>query len=497
MSDQYTAHVPTPGVYRGDDLGASRWFASAGFGVPDSPQKAKPTKEYVSGSPWGVSYGLPQALPGTIDDLSREVGPEVYEAMDASDPIISSSLKLLKIAVLSGGVQITSCIPPTPDGTENEPDHELAEEVAQFNCRVVKALRRPFDQLLFEYQDGRHLGAKLGEKLYDIPETGPDAGQIVLCDIKIKPRRSWRFVVDRYMNVVGILAASPDGSGSVTIERDKFAVFTSHPVNSDPRGTSILRSVNPAWNMKLLSGPQFYRFLHLFGSPVPIGTCAENAQSRPADSQDNAYWSAKGVFPVPTEITPEMDMNVVLEGLKNGACASIPFGSIITFLEAQGSGEAFREAYALFNREMGTGILLQARATQEAKHGSKADSETGTDIVGIYVEFLQGEMAEFVSREILYSANVYRFGKEIADRLAPKVTLGKPSQGALIALMSAVAGLESSGYLADSQRPTLDGELGLPVRKPEEINRPEPMVADPMKPGEVKPGEAKSKKGAA
>jgi len=34
-----------------------------------------------------------------------------------------------------------------------------------------------------------------------------------------------------------------------------------------------------------------------------------------------------------------------------------------------------------------------------------------------------------------------------------------------------VAKLQTSGYLADSQRPALDSKLGLPVRTPEEVTQ--------------------------
>lgn len=492
--DNTTQFVPTPGAYLSVNNGGSSAYASAGFSVV-GPIEDKIQAEYISGSPWGISWGIPRALPSTIDDLTREVAHDIYEAMEQSDPIISSSLKLLKISTLSGGLQVTSCVAKTPDDTADDPDEELGEEVAGYCNRIMKGLRRPIMELIYEFLDALHIGTKLGEHIYEVAEFGPDAGTEVLKDIKIKLRQSWRFVVDPFLNVDSIVAYRSDGLGTIQVARRKFAVMTHNPRNSDPRGTSILRSSNAAWNMKLLYWPLFYRFICLSAAPIPVGEVGPDARPRPANADDVAYYQARGMA-CPDVILPEHLLLRVVNSLQNGAGAAVGNGTKLSYLEAKSSGEVFINAVGLLNREVATGILLQTRATQEAEHGSKADSKTGHEVVGLFVQWLQSCVASFISQEIFYWPVCYRFGAEIADRLMPNVVLGSASQESLTGLMKAIADLERSGFIADSQRPTLDVELGLPQRKPEEIDRSAAVdpnkiaVAESGQPGvDIQPGE--------
>jgi hypothetical protein len=79
------------------------------------PRKLNPTREYVSGglSAWGDSG---RALPWAFDDLTRELGDDVYERM-LCDAQVAANLNLYTAAVLEDGVNLTSAVSDkTADG---------------------------------------------------------------------------------------------------------------------------------------------------------------------------------------------------------------------------------------------------------------------------------------------------------------------------------------------------------------------------------------------
>jgi hypothetical protein len=96
----------------------------------------------------------------------------------------------------------------------------------------------------------------VAELVYEVKPgpTGRDLLQLVA--IKPKPPRATAFVVDAYLNVLGLLGARPGmvapstrGGDRPNSDRDpareKFAIFTFRPKHGDPRGTSILRRPTP------------------------------------------------------------------------------------------------------------------------------------------------------------------------------------------------------------------------------------------------------------
>ena len=90
----------------------------------------------------------------------------------------------------------------------------------------------------------------------------------------------------------------------------------------------------------------------------------------------------------------------------------------------QGAGEVFHNAVDLFNREIVHGILFQTRATTEAQHGSKADSQTGQDIFGLLVDAGRQMLGATLREDAFRHLIALNFGQDVADEFTPLVTFG-------------------------------------------------------------------------
>jgi phage gp29-like protein len=194
------------------------------------------------------------------------------------------------------------------------------------------------------------------------------------------------------------------------------------------------------------------------------------------------------VYDDPTSPTPTSYKDPVLhtvEQLQNLRNGSVGAGvdTPLTVIAPQNVGEAFQAGVDLFNREIATGILATTRATQEAEHGSRADSTTAQDVVGLLVAYIRGWLAATVRADVLAPLVLRNFGPD-ALALLPVVHLAKTEQQDFATDANAVAQLERAGYLAPSQKPQIDARLGLPVRTPEEtVLEAERHAAPPVTPG--------------
>ena len=113
---------------------------------------------------------------------------------------------------------------------------------------------------------------------------------------------------------------------------------------------------------------------------------------------------------------------------------------------------------------MTVAVLHQTRATMEARHGSKADSETGQDILGTVIRQAKRAVCTMLRRDILKPLVSYNYGPDASRMLTPMISLGSVEQQDWSAYATAVAALAKSGYIAPDQYAALDERLGLPPR---------------------------------
>jgi hypothetical protein len=477
---------------------------------------ANPLREYLAGS-YGGSTGLSglagvdgrgtRVLPHSADDLSRQFGSHVYESMLA-DPAVVSSLNILKQGIMAGGLQLLPAMTadPTDEATdqpgENADKIELAEEIKDFCQRSIDRLERPLDDVLYELLDALPLGVKLAEITWKVATDGPDKGKTILSTVSPKPKESWAFVVDPFGGIIGILAGyngawglglgtlvadskSPGSplaamlGGYALLPRDKFAILSWQARNGDPRGNSILRSAYNAWQFKLSTWPLLYRYLQLFANPKAIGTTPQQSGGVPLI--DNAG----NVVPGKENVSAEEAMAYSLANWGSADWLVLPPGATVTVVNAQGDGRAQMNAVEMYNREIALAILGTTRNTMESQYGSRADSETGQDNVGLNVRIGKNNLGYVVRMDILKPLVRANYGDDAAEELTPHVSLGKVDHQDIEKMLQAVA---AAGFALDpSQFPKIDATLELPIRKVAKPPELIPVAVDPNAQAQAQP----------
>lgn len=441
--------------------------------------RADPFREYAAGGQRLVhTPGLLQALPRTMDDLTQDFGDDIYERM-LFDSQVAACVYTLKHGILAQKPEVS------PARKEGEEGYELAQEIAEFCKRCLQRLPHLRTHTLHNMLDALYLGHRLAELVYEVPETGEDAGKIVLKAVKVKPRRMTALVVDTFLNVVGVLAVIPGKSETLSggsaftakdmpnlLPRRKFALLTFRPRNEDPRGQSLLRPIYNAWWLKMQVWPEFRNYLSQFAGASVWGAVSEKATLVPKlDADGQPVLDAEGN---PVMVTP---VNALLENLlqwRNGTALAVPFGTEIQTVPPQGNGEAFNSAIRLLNREITVGILNQELATGEGQRQSRAASEVHMQTLAKLLGFGRTLLEEMIENDLWAPLIEYNWGLDALQYL-PNCSLGDVEQADFATMASAVGFLVQSGYLAPSQLQEIDAQLGLPVRTQEEVETYVPL----------------------
>ena len=455
------------------------------------PPRADVTREYLASG--GMVFPLvgQLVLAHDVDDLSRDLGIQVYEAM-LNDPTVASACNVLWTGILAGEFQIVPAVRPGSEQELTDPSTEttqptlpmrvqmrqrggnaadpknyaLALEIAEFCRRQIDRLNRPIKQIMMEFLSGMALGTKLAEKVFE-PGTGVDDGKIVIHTIRHKRNAAWSFIIDPFGDVVAVRGLVVGGTLQ-DMPPAKFMFFSWLPTDSDPRGHSILRPAYNAWNLKINTWAKYYKYLDKFGTPTVVGIAAADApdepQLNPTTLPAGPQVAPTTTLPVATGtmLTPTEAMFYMLQRLESGSVAAIRSGSDIKFIQAVGNGEAFKNAFDLYKHEILEGILLSARATTEARYGSKKDSESALDVVARLIEFGRSASETMLEDQLFHQLVELNWGKEVADLYTPSVSFGEVEQQDIAMVAQSYASL---GYMTSpSQWSAIDAKLGLPVR---------------------------------
>lgn len=454
------------------------------------PKPADPRKEYVSGGtlPWSERFY--QSLPPYIDDITQDLGDDLYERM-MLDPQVSSCVMVLKVGILAQGVQL---MPALKEGDEG---FEQAVKIRDFCDRALFRLRNLVTHTLGQMLDALMYGHQVAELVYHVAREGEDAGKLVLARMKVKPRRAYAFVVDPYANLVGLLAVIPGvaptmlggtivgtpASAPNLLPPEKFAILTHRPKDDDPRGTSIGRPAYNAWWVKLQTWPELLKYLAQFAGPSLVGYTTENASPTAALNADGDL--IRDEEGNPTQVDPQAAMLAALLEFRNGTAAVFPFGAKVDTIEPLHTGTIFGDTINLCDQQIAKAILGQTLATEQAEHQARAAAETHQDILGL---FIRG--GRLLVEEMLWSVLSrlvgYNWGPEAAALMTPLVSLGDVEQQDLAAMAKAVAALELAGFIAPSQRRAIDAMLGLPIRTAEEAESHAPPPAGIDREGRVR-----------
>ena len=432
-------------------------------------------RETVAGAV--VSYGPRQirGLPWAFDDATRDFGDDIYERMQLDAQVVAC-VNIMRAAIIEDGMRLDSAVKD-----EAEDGFALAKEIRDFCDSVLCDLQFSIDDVLWDMLGAIALGSRVAEEVWDLrpattyalPGTSPVSKTqdlLVLTALKPRPRRSTAFVVDPYMNVVGLLAKPPSGaqlSLSIVadnpksvpnlIDRQKFAVLSFRPHDCDPRGSSALRPAYTAWWTKMQVWQEFLRYLAQFASPSTYAIASEQATREGflIEQPDGSKLRTDAVTV----------LNEMLLAYKNGSALSVPYGTILGVLAAsEGGGEAFHNAFSLCDRQISTAVLHQTLATMEAEHQSRASSETHENTLTTLQRQAKHATALMLRRDVLMPLVAYNYGPEAARQLCPVCSLGDVEEQDFPSTAQAIAQLANAQYLDPSQFAGLDTMLGLPPR---------------------------------
>jgi len=471
--------------------------------APQVKLRARLDQEYVTG---GSTFYQPSAylrsLPAQIDDLSEQFGLEVYDRM-LTDSKVSSSYNLWKLSVLSQDLRF---IPTVSD--QEEPGYETAQDITDFCERNWNQMDTPQDAVLWSMADGAAYGNKVAELVYYYPESGQDQGKLCLKAIKPKARGATAFVVDAYGNTValfglypgfGITSLIPMGLIAITpsytqsqglsvaqlnklakskkiqppnlMPREKFMIYTFRPINTDPRGTSMLRAAYTPWWVKVQTIYEYQKYMGRFASPSIVATTPEGAQNVPlTDGLGNPILDASG-YPI-VDNPNEKQMQALL-ALENGTVVSLPYGSTVNplYVGSQ-AGDPYLKAIEYSDKQIDAAITGQTLATGEADHQTGAATNAHADVKGQTVLYGKMSICRSIKKDVLYNLVKYNYGEDAARKYTPDVSLTEAESSDYSTLWAGVGGLWKSGYLDVSQQPKLDAMVGLPERSQQSLEDP-------------------------
>lgn len=447
------------------------------------------TREYVAGAGyWSMRIG--QILSNFTDDVEFMVGADTYERM-ARDPVIAKNLRYQKIAVTADGVQLHPAV------SEKDPEIEEARAIRDFCQRNLDNLHRPLTDIIDEMMNAMKRAHTVAEITYNEPKaTGVDAYRLTLKSIKCKPRNTTAFVVDPFMNEIGLTAWSFGTTGVVpgaklangqkVIPREKFWVLRFETEDEDPRGVQELRPGFNFWQGKCLVPALHLKWLDKSGMPSTIGFTAPNAE-------DEQEVDEQGVaVPGGAVKTAEEAMVDSLAQLESGSCAAFKNGSEVTEIGVTGTGQQFSRGYEEFDRQLDYFMLLQSGATKDSKYGNRSAKGILKDVLDNLIWWRKNKVAQSFRREVLRDLVLHNFGEEKVH-LTPIMMLGDP-EGKDWA-DTATAAHEIGPDLTDSQFLKLVRQIGIDAPEEGEQLPPRgrlqsasingPNNVDPKKPNET------------
>jgi hypothetical protein len=449
----------------------------SGSQANDPVREADPEKEYVAFPSEKAHLGVEPF--SSYGAFFRRQQLHVLRSMPLA-PAIGSSLSALCAGTLSGGFVLTPAVRDKAP-TEDDADAEEAQRAVEECLHSAFRLEQPLEVWAWEMLHSAFVeGHKLSETVMEVLGEGPYAGTYGLKALKTKPRWSYRFRVDGAMNVEAIDCYTVRDKWE-SIDPSHFAWLTWDIRDGDPRGRSILDSVFHAFNLLMQLWPEFYQGNIKFGSPSLFITTSVLAKQMvpPRDAQGQE-------IPGKKPVTAEFAAAKMGDRMKGGATVAMPQGSTATVIESQRDGLGMNNAIALLEAQIVKAILLQVRATMESKHGSRADSETGQDVLGTLLRFVRTLTCQ-PARKVFHSLLAANHGEAYACRFTPHVGLGRIEPQDFVAFATAIGVLYQAGYLTETQLPEMDAFLNIPQRRQgEERVGPQKDVAA-MKPAEPAP----------
>jgi hypothetical protein len=428
-------------------------------------------KEYVALQNLAL-VSMKQALPLYTSEITSAQGTDIWDKM-AMDPIIAGNLDILVELTYSEGLSLQLPVPGPKPGKEltgeEKARFELATAIKEDTERNLKALDQ--DAVIRGKQMLRGMlkyGSKIANVVYRHDLVG---GKKWIRDIKPKSRKAVGFHVDEFFNVNGFVANDGLFTGAVVLAIDQvidpihFAWMTFGEEDCDPRGHPCFEECYNWWYVKTHGLPAFLKFLHQWGTPSVVGIAGptpEGGTVYDRDADGELVLDSVG-NPIPVDFIAELATE--LQKLEGGTAIAVQNGAEVKSLFAgQGGADAYERAFNnVIDKQITYRMLGQTRATLESVHGSKADSQTGQDVLGYIVDGLK-LLCTQMWRRVLYDRTKVNWGEDVARELTPIPVMNAMPQEDFAANADAISTLVASDFVADEQIPALDAKLGLEPR---------------------------------
>lgn len=431
--------------------------------------------EYVTGHKGIFFSQYIKAIGPYIDDLTADLGDDIYERM-MNDSQVDSCMRVLKVGVLSEEGKIQS-----PIQDEKDPRYEMGQKVNKFIEHCVRHLPLPLTCALDEMLDGVAIGNKVAEIILetsDYTEFNPDgsAGNTrkvwSVESIRTKPRGSTAFLVDAYMRVLGVLGQIPGlpypiVSGQLVsdpstipnlLPRQKFMIFTNNPKDMDPRGRSGLRSSYTPWWIKQQTYQEMLKYLAIYAVPSLYGTTAEGAQEKVETDPLTGEPTGKVV-------SPEKDLANILAKLRGGHSMAISYGQAINPIPVAGGtggNMVFLQTMDWADKQIAKAILAQTLATEEGQYMARAASDNHMEILELGLRLIKARLASMVKRDLFYPLVEFNYGTKIAREFCPDYILTDMNRSDWAMWSQVAVGMFTAGYITIEQKQWIDKKLGLP-----------------------------------
>lgn len=462
-----------------------------------------PTKEYVAVR--GYTEKQATALASTIDDAEIEIDSEFYARM-SNDSAITKCRRIIITSALTDNIEMT------PDATEDnvsEEEYKIHKYVTQFCERVVKGLKVPLRTTLEQQLDNAfNFGHGIGEVVWEYrldgfpqekkeektpspkkqsflariglatepqedtkdsfikrPALEGEKLRLMPSTIKIKPRGTLRFVVDNYMNELGMTTAvrTSQVKFNEIIARDKFTVLTLNKQNEDPRGRSMNRPAVNWYNIKSQFPAEILRFILEESVPKAVATLGPNASPFEYERDPETGAIIKDENGQPKMLTAVESMAKLLEGFRGGSGAVIPNGATLEPFKKGINTDAnlFPIMMKLINDEIENCILLQTLAQSEGDHQARSASQQVAEILYNLMFWIKYSLAQCVINDLLVPAVRYNIG-EWALKYLPQVSFGDFIRRDWVSELTAISDSYFKGFIDDTQRAELSSWMGLP-----------------------------------
>jgi hypothetical protein len=408
----------------------------------------------------------------TRDRIERRFSKRAIDQLRL-DAEVDSDVGVLADSVFADGMEVVAAVLD-----EQDPEFELANEISDF-MKVATQTRRPLALVLKEMFKGAfYNGVKVGEIVLRYQNDARVDGKLVLDRINPKPLSATAFVTDRYLNVLGLVAARRTGqtvvAGSIAlssdeiIPREKFLVLSFELEDNDPRGLSQVRAAYDEFCDKRLTREQYKEWRRTSAIPKKFATTASGAKPIPVKNADGTLLIEDGV---PKTISAQKGLMNALEGFANNSAIAAEDGTRVEQLEVSGEGKQFLNAIKFNNSAIRKVVLGDSLVTGEADKDARAAREASKDVNDIRKQSLRTVIEAAVEDDIFQLLTVVNFGADKAH-LTPKCFLGDTEATDWAGDLQAAS---QAGYMfAPEHFAQLDAQFGLEPRDvaPDAVDQP-------------------------